>query len=73
MTDPTSAYRRPHWHNLGILAVLLSLLLWPLHELAQRYYSARLAEQNRQTLDLYVGNLLGTLRSYETLPAILGN
>ena len=64
---------RPRWRNLGVLALLLTLLLWPLHELAERYYSARLAEQNRQTLDLYVGNLLGTLRSYETLPGILGN
>src|SRR5690606_28683267 len=64
---------RPRWRNLGGLALLLTLLLWPLHELAERYYSARLAEQNRQTLDLYVGNLLGTLRSYETLPGILGN
>ena len=64
---------RPRWRNLGVLALLLTLLLWPLHELAERYYSARLAEQNRQTLDLYVGNLLCTLRSYETLPGILGN
>lgn len=31
-----------------------------------------MAEQNRQTLDLYVANLLGTLRRYEELPQILG-
>ncbi|KAB0785611.1 sensor histidine kinase, partial [Pseudomonas aeruginosa] len=39
---------------------------------AERYYSEQLAEQNRQTLDLYVANLLGTLRRYEELPQILG-
>lgn len=66
-------FNRPRWRNLGILALMLAALLWPLHELAKRYYSARLAEQNRQTLDLYVANLLGTLRSFETLPGILGN
>ncbi|MFP3527415.1 hypothetical protein SB912_33470, partial [Pantoea sp. SIMBA_072] len=32
-----------------------------------------LASQNRQTLDLYVANLLGTLHRYETLPQILGD
>lgn len=73
MTHPSITSNRPRWRSLGILALLLALLLWPLHELAERYYSARLAEQNRQTLDLYVANLLGTLRSYETLPGILGN
>lgn len=73
MTHPSTTSNRPRWRSLGILALLLALLLWPLHELAERYYSARLAEQNRQTLDLYVANLLGTLRSYETLPGILGN
>lgn len=73
MTHPSITSNRPRWRSLGILALLLALLLWPLHELAESYYSARLAEQNRQTLDLYVANLLGTLRSYETLPGILGN
>ncbi len=73
MTQPSVSSNRPRWRNLSVLALLLAALLWPLHELAERYYSARLAEQNRQTLDLYVGNLLATLRSYETLPGILGN
>lgn len=59
------------WRTLAIVAGLFSLLLWPLHHLAERYYSEQLAEQNQQTLDLYVGNLLGTLRRYEDLPPIL--
>ncbi|MER1155254.1 two-component system sensor histidine kinase DctB, partial [Pseudomonas aeruginosa] len=54
------------------LALLLAPLLWPLQYFAERYYSEQLAEQNRQTLDLYVANLLGTLRRYEELPQILG-
>jgi two-component system C4-dicarboxylate transport sensor histidine kinase DctB len=41
--------------------------------MTQRYYSEQLAEQNRQTLDLYVANLLGTLRRYEVLPDLLGD
>lgn len=60
------------WHSLVILALLLAPLLWPLQYFAERYYSEQLAEQNRQTLDLYVANLLGTLRRYEELPQILG-
>ncbi|MBG5237464.1 two-component system sensor histidine kinase DctB [Pseudomonas aeruginosa] len=60
------------WRSLVILALLLAPLLWPLEYFAERYYSEQLAEQNRQTLDLYVANLLGTLRRYEELPQILG-
>ncbi|MBH9403528.1 two-component system sensor histidine kinase DctB [Pseudomonas aeruginosa] len=60
------------WRSLVILALLLAPLLWPLQYFAERYYSEQLAEQNRQTLDLYVDNLLGTLRRYEELPQILG-
>lgn len=60
------------WRPLVILALLLAPLLWPLQYFAERYYSEQLAEQNRQTLDLYVANLLGTLRRYEELPQILG-
>ncbi|MBG6560076.1 two-component system sensor histidine kinase DctB [Pseudomonas aeruginosa] len=60
------------WRSLVILALLLAPLLWPLQYFAARYYSEQLAEQNRQTLDLYVANLLGTLRRYEELPQILG-
>ncbi|EPK5775470.1 two-component system sensor histidine kinase DctB [Pseudomonas aeruginosa] len=60
------------WRSLVILALLLAPLLWPLQYFAERYYSKQLAEQNRQTLDLYVANLLGTLRRYEELPQILG-
>lgn len=59
------------WRSLVILALLLAPLLWPLQYFAERYYSEQLAEQNRQTLDLYVANLLGTLRRYEELPQIL--
>ncbi|MFV1943807.1 ATP-binding protein [Pseudomonas luteola] len=64
---------RPRWCTLAVLALLLAPLLWPLHYAAQRYYSQQLAEQNRQTLDLYVANLLGTLRRYEVLPDLLGD
>ncbi|HCW1101748.1 TPA: two-component system sensor histidine kinase DctB [Pseudomonas aeruginosa] len=60
------------WRSLVILALLLAPLLWPLQYFAEHYYSEQLAEQNRQTLDLYVANLLGTLRRYEELPQILG-
>ncbi|MHB1370947.1 MAG: sensor histidine kinase [Pseudomonadaceae bacterium] len=63
---------RPRWRNLALLAVLLAPLLWPLQQLADRYYRSELTEQNRQTLDLYVANLLGTLNRYEVLPRILG-
>jgi len=64
---------RPRWRNLALLALLLAPLLWPLQQLAERYYSNQLIEQNRQTLDLYVANLLGTLSRYEVLPRILGD
>ena len=64
--------RRPRWRSLALLAVCLVPLLWPLHHLAERYYQEELASQNRQTLDLYVANLLGTLHRYEVLPQILG-
>ncbi|PAO93737.1 sensor histidine kinase [Stutzerimonas stutzeri] len=65
--------RRPRWRNLALLALLLAPLLWPLQQLAERYYRNELIEQNRQTLDLYVANLLGTLNRYEVLPRILGD
>ena len=65
--------RRPRWRSLALLALLLTPLLWPLQQLAERYYTSELVEQNRQTLDLYVANLLGTLRRYEALPQILGD
>lgn len=58
--------------SLLLLALLLAPLLWPLQGVVQRHYSEQLAEQNRQTLDLYVANLLGTLRRFEVLPAIFG-
>jgi two-component system C4-dicarboxylate transport sensor histidine kinase DctB len=56
-----------------LLALCLAPLLWPLEQLAERYYRSELAGQNRQTLDLYVANLLGTLHRYEVLPQILGD
>lgn len=71
MTSPVFP-RRPRWRNLALLALLLAPLLWPMQQLAERYYSNELIEQNRQTLDLYVANLLGSLRRYEVLPRILG-
>lgn len=63
--------RRPRWRSLALLALCLAPLLWPLEHLAERYYRSELAGQNRQTLDLYVANLLGTLHRYEVLPQIL--
>ncbi|WP_260962789.1 sensor histidine kinase [Pseudomonas citri] len=65
--------RRPRWRSLALLALCLAPLLWPLEHLAERYYRNELAGQNRQTLDLYVANLLGTLHRYEVLPQILGD
>ncbi|WP_213878294.1 ATP-binding protein [Pseudomonas sp. dw_358] len=65
--------RRPRWRNLALLALCLAPLLWPLQRLAERYYRSELISQNRQTLDLYVANLLGTLHRFETLPQILAD
>lgn len=73
MTTAPVTLRRPRWRSLLLLALLLAPLLWPVHYLAERYYRDVLIEQNRQTLDLYVANLLGTLRRYEVLPQILGD
>lgn len=73
MTTAIRTPKRPRWRSLILLALLLAPLLWPLQQLAERYYSGVLNEQNRQTLDLYVANLLGTLRRYEVLPQILGD
>lgn len=72
MSLPALLYR-PRWRSLALLALLLAPLLWPLQQLAERYYLGELLQQNRQTLDLYVANLLGTLRRYEVLPQILGD
>lgn len=72
MTANTLPYR-PRWRSLVLLALVLAPLLWPAHHLADRYYNRTLAEQNRQTLDLYVANLLGTLRRFEVLPPILAD
>ncbi|WPC05484.1 ATP-binding protein [Pseudomonas benzenivorans] len=68
---PTAALHRPRWRSLALLALLLAPLLWPLQQLAERYYRDALNAQSGQTLDLYVANLLGTLRRYEVLPPIL--
>ncbi len=73
MTMTPALPPRPRWRSLALLAICLAPLLWPLEHLAERYYRNVLANQNRQTLDLYVANLLGTLHRYETLPQILGN
>ncbi|MFQ6573557.1 sensor histidine kinase [Pseudomonas sp. UM16] len=73
MTKTPPLPRRPRWRSLALLAICLAPLLWPLQHLAKHYYQGELAGQNRQTLDLYVANLLGTLHRYETLPQILGD
>ncbi len=73
MTITSALPPRPRWRSLALLAICLAPLLWPLEHLAERYYRNELANQNRQTLDLYVANLLGTLHRYETLPQILGD
>ena len=73
MSMNTPVPHRPRWRSLALLALCLAPLLWPLEHLAERYYRGVLASQNRQTLDLYVANLLGTLHRYETLPQILGD
>ncbi|WP_298184969.1 ATP-binding protein [uncultured Pseudomonas sp.] len=73
MPVPSPHPRRPRWRSLAVLVLLLAPLLWPLQHLTERYYSGVLVEQNRQTLDLYVANLLGTLRRYEVLPPILAD
>jgi len=70
---PPKTERRPRWRSLLLLALLLLPLLWPVQQLAERYYGEQLLERNRQTLDLYVASLLGTLRRYEVLPALLGD
>ncbi|UTW09636.1 sensor histidine kinase [Pseudomonas benzenivorans] len=67
----TALPRRPRWRSLALLAIALASLLWPLQQLAERYYRDALDRQSGQTLDLYVANLLGTLRRYEVLPPIL--
>ncbi len=72
MTQTATPYR-PRWRSLILLALLLVPLMWPLQYFAERYYRGELLEQNRQTLDLYVANLYGTLRRYETLPYILAD
>jgi len=69
----SSLPRRPRWRSLALLALILAPLLWPLERLAEHYYRSELLSQNRQTLDLYVANLLGTLHRYEVLPQILGD
>ncbi len=73
MPTALNLFSRPRWRTLVLLAVLLAPLLWPIEHLATRYYSERVAEQNAQTLELYVANLRGTLRRYEALPHILGD
>ncbi|TWI49291.1 two-component system C4-dicarboxylate transport sensor histidine kinase DctB [Pseudomonas duriflava] len=73
MVNIPASLHLPRWRTLTLLAVLLAPLLLPLHYMAERYYREQLAEQNRQTLDLYVANLLGTLGRYEVLPDMLGD
>ena len=72
MITTPSVPHRPRWRSLALLVLCLAPLLWPLKHLAERYYRSELTGQNRQTLDLYVANLLGSLHRYEVLPQILG-
>lgn len=65
--------RRPRWGHLLLLAALLLPLLWPLQQLAERYYGERLRERSQQTLALYVANLQATLRRFEVLPSLLSD
>ncbi|GGK04128.1 sensor histidine kinase [Pseudomonas matsuisoli] len=71
--DPSELSSRPRWRHLLLLALMLALLLFPLQRLAEQYYRGELAQQNSQTLDLYVANLLGILKRYEVLPQTLGD
>jgi two-component system C4-dicarboxylate transport sensor histidine kinase DctB len=73
MTTLLNLFRRPRWRTLVLLALALAPLLWPIQHLAERYFRASVAEQSRQTLDLYVANLRGTLHRFEVLPPILGD
>lgn len=73
LAPPDKPPQRLRWRSLALLALLLAPLLWPVQHLAERYYHGVLIEQNRQTLDLYIANLLGTLRRFEVLPQILGD
>lgn len=60
------------WRSFLWLALLLVLLLWPIHRFVEGYYLEGLSRKNEQTLDLFVANLQGTLQRYEVLPQILG-
>jgi two-component system C4-dicarboxylate transport sensor histidine kinase DctB len=72
-TESTELHTRPRWRHLILLAFMLALLLFPLQKFAEQYYRGELAQQNNQTLDLYVANLLGILKRYEVLPQTLGD
>ena len=63
---------KPRWRNLLWLALFFLTLLWPIQRLVESYYLEGLQRKNGQTLDLFVANLLGTLKRYEVLPQILG-
>lgn len=65
--------RRPLWGTLILPGLLLLILLLPIRHIAQQHYHERVSDQSRQTLDLFVANLNGTLRRYEQLPTILGD
>ena len=41
---PLPTPRRPRWRSLALLALLLAPLLWPLQQLAERYYRDELIE-----------------------------
>lgn len=73
MKRRATAINKPRWSFLLLLALLSLPLLWPFYHLSSRYYQSELMEQNRQTLDLYVANLLGSLTRYEALPQILSD
>lgn len=62
---------KPRWRHLLWLALFFMVLLWPIQRLVESYYLEGLQRKNRQTLDLFVANLTGTLQRYEVLPQIL--
>lgn len=65
------AFLKAPWRSLLWLALILVLLLWPIHRFVEGYYLEGLGRKNEQTLDLFVANLQGTLQRYEVLPQIL--
>ena len=71
-TGPTVPPWRGRLLGLAILAAAMTLALTLTALVTDRLARERLAEQNGQTLDLYVANIHGTLQRFEALPELLG-